>query len=233
MYDLKNLVYLDLQKTGSGYISAFLEHCCTLDLIKHQQHSVIKDDFNPEAFYFISIRNPSKLYSSLYRYGKQKSGGMFERLSKSDTVDVDKIYESFDAFTDFVLSPQNATLLDNAFTPRISEKYGFASYRFLRLSLQYPMKKIEKHLRNNSPDIELKKQFIHSLVIKNENLNEDIYNFSMNIKPEFFDPEKVKTFLSANEKINTSKIASSKIPELAPSLKSEIERRDALLLEHY
>ena len=158
---------------------------------------------------------------------------MFERLEKSGAANTDKLYGSFNAFTEFVLNPRNSTLLDNSFTPEISEKYGFASYRFLRLSLQRPMMKIGDHLRNNTSVKKFEREFIHSLIIKNENLNEDLYTLSMKIKPDYFDPEKVEVFLSSREKFNTSKVASSEIPELDPSLKSEIERKDAILLAHY
>ena len=233
MHDLGKLVYLDLQKTGSAYISTFLNQCCTLDLVKHQQHEIIADDFDPDAFYFISIRNPVDVYSSLFRYGKQNGGGMFKKLKTSGAVDVGKLYESFDTFCEFLLNPQYAPILDNSFTSEIAEKYGFASYRFLRLSLQYPTRKIGDHLRGKTSVKKLKKQFIHSLVIKNENLNEDLYTLSMNVKPGFFDPKKVESFLSIHERINASKVTSSEIPEIDSSLNSEILRKDAILLAYY
>lgn len=233
MHDFGKLVYLDLQKTGSTFTSSFLDQCCILQQRKYQQHEIITDDYNPDAFYFISIRHPIKLYSSLFRYGKEKGGGLFKRIEASGAVDADKLYGDFNTFTEFVLNPKNAPLLDTAFLPAISEKYGFASYRFLRLSLQRPMLKIGEHLREKTSTREFKKDFIHSLVIKNESLNEDLYDLSMRIKPEFFDPVKVEAFLSSREKTNTSKISSLEIPELDPTLQSEIARKDALLLEHY
>lgn len=75
MFDFDRFVYLDLQKTGSTYVAHFLRYSSKLKLVKRKGHMFITDDYDPSKLYFISIRHPLKIYSSLYRYGLQKKRG--------------------------------------------------------------------------------------------------------------------------------------------------------------
>ena len=83
MYDYGKLVYLDLNKTGSKFILSFFNACLKFNLLKEREHEPVRDDYSPYAFHVISIRHPYSQYSSLFRYGLDKKGLVYQRLCKS------------------------------------------------------------------------------------------------------------------------------------------------------
>ena len=74
MHDFGKIVYLEMQKTGSTFVNSFLRECCLLEEISYKKHGVVRDDYASDKFYFITIRHPYDLYSSLYRYGLDGQG---------------------------------------------------------------------------------------------------------------------------------------------------------------
>ena len=79
MYDYGKLVYLDLQKTGSRFVVDFLESTCKLDLRSGDEHTFVREDYDPDKYYFITVRHPETQYSSLYRYGLGGNKGFVYR----------------------------------------------------------------------------------------------------------------------------------------------------------
>ena len=65
MYDYGKLVYLDLQKTGSRFVVDFLEATCKLSLRSGDEHTFVREDYDPDTYYFITVRHPETQYSSL------------------------------------------------------------------------------------------------------------------------------------------------------------------------
>ena len=70
---------------------------------KLQKHGVVRDDYASEMFYFITIRHPYDLYSSLYRYGLDGRGGVYKGLKE---LGKSTVYASFDSFIEFVADPK-------------------------------------------------------------------------------------------------------------------------------
>ena len=128
MHDFGKIVYLDLHKTGSTYISAFLTACCLLTENKFSKHDWIRADYDSNNFYFISIRHPLSLYSSLYRYGLDGKGDVYNRLRKSNNLST---YSSFNSFVEFLIDERNADLLGYGYNQIYAKHIGFMSFRFL------------------------------------------------------------------------------------------------------
>ena len=134
MYDFGKLIYLDLNKTGSKFVLSFLNECLRFELDKSREHEPVRDDYSPNAFYLISVRHPYAQYSSLFRYGLDKKGLVYQRLCQAGNA---SLYnkENYNDWLTFVLDPRNAKVLGEDYEkiPK-SIDIGFLSYRFLKLS---------------------------------------------------------------------------------------------------
>ena len=61
-------------------------------------------------------------------------------MVKLDKLDV---YASYDKFVDHLINPENAALFGANYSSEAANQIGFMSYRYLRLSLQYPLQKLK------------------------------------------------------------------------------------------
>jgi hypothetical protein len=230
MHDFSHLVYLDLHKTGSSFVSKFLQDCCLLNEVKFHKHAWIKDDYEANKFYFITIRHPVSLYSSLYRFGLDGLGDVRNRFARSGKL---AAYSSFNSFVEFCLDERNSSLLGYGYNDIYAHHIGFMSFRFLKLSLQFPHKKINFFLENNL-DIEgLEKLFITNLEIKNEDLNSRLVDLSTKRLPDYFKQEAVGEFFQNPPKINSSKTNVASIGTLSKAVYSKLQRKEKLLLSRY
>ena len=140
MHEFETFVYLDVPKTGSDFISSFLRKFCTENKIRSERHVGMEDDYDRSKFYFISVRDPLDQYLSLYSYGCQTDGQLYQRLSKKGFGHLyDGTWNGFQSWLDFVLEPENARLLGSGYagaqSGRISEFTGYQSYRVMTLAI--------------------------------------------------------------------------------------------------
>ena len=230
MHDFGRLVYLEMQKSGSTFVNRFLSYCCTLTEIKRNKHAAVTNDYDPNSFYFITIRHPLALYSSLYRFGLDQRGGLYQRLKKAQKT---SCYSNFEAFVVFMLDPQNAPFLTAGYNIKIAEQIGFMSFRFMKLSLQFPNRKILNCLASGNNLIELEREFITDLEIKNEDLIQGLKVLSTEIIPEHFEEKSVIKFLNNSPKINASKTRAEDLVPLSNPTLSKLHTQEALLLSRY
>ncbi|HWA03876.1 MAG TPA: hypothetical protein VG819_10140 [Rhizomicrobium sp.] len=143
MHEFRTFVYLDMQKTGSSFISAVLDRFCTEESIRLWGHKPMESDCDRSKFYFISVRNPIDAYLSLYSYGCQSQGGLRTRLAKHD---LDRLYdgtmEGFGEWLRYLLKPKNIDVLFGTYARlaggAVAELLGLQSFRYLRLALPDP-----------------------------------------------------------------------------------------------
>jgi len=230
MHDFGKLAYLDLHKTGSCYVTRFLRQCCKLEELNFAKHDWVRNNYSRDCFYFISIRKPLSIYSSLYRYGLDKKGSIYFRIKKAKILSA---YETFDTFVKFCLQDKNANILGENYGNEISKHIGFMSFRFLKLSLQFPMQKILKCLSEGSNLSTLENSFITKLEIKNETLNDDLKRLSLDLFPQYFDKEKVDSFLGKNLRINESTISSNDIDDLSNETLINMHQKEWLLSSRF
>ena len=230
MHDFGKIAYLDLQKTGSSFVSFFLNKCCSLEQVRFSKHDWVREDYNPKCFYFITIRNPLSIYSSLYRYGLDNRGGLWKRMNKKNFLSV---YDSFDKFVNFLLNEENAKIFGLGYNSEISNLIGFMSFRFLKLSLQFPMKKILNYVNTGKNLQELEKKMITNLEIKQENLENELLNLSQILKPNFFDQNKVNNFFKLNIKLNTSITKEEEISNISKRTYEHLVQKEWLLFSRY
>jgi len=230
MHDFGRLVYLEMHKSGSAYVNKFLKECCTLTEIKHKKHGAVKYKYDPKNFYFITIRHPLALYSSLYRYGLDRRGGLYNRLKN---IGKTACYENFESFVLFVLDPNNADVLGRGYNKYIADQIGFMSFTFMKLSLRFPGFQIKSSLVTGKKLIELERRFITDLEIKNEDLNQELEILATKRFPQYFDRNSVKRFLENTGKVNASATKADKLKPLSEATYSKFLAQEALLLSRY
>jgi len=235
MHDFGKLIYLDLQKTGSTFVSRFLNETCTLRLVKESKHGRVQTRPDRSAFYFITIRHPVSQYSSLFRYGLDRRGALYKHLEQHGKAELySDVPDSFNEWLRFMLAHENAAVLGEGFE-RIPGDYnlGFLSYRYLMLSLSRP----EKTILKKPGDVDFlqyaRDKCIVNHFILNEKLNEGLKELATKLKPEFFDQEKVAAFFRKADRVNTSTTEAHAIGEIADDVLERIGSKERILLSFY
>ncbi len=235
MHDFGQLVYLDLQKTGSTFVSRFLNETCTLALVKESKHGRIGTRPNRSAFYFITIRRPVSQYSSLFRYGLDRRGALYKNFEKQGKADLySRAPDAFNEWLRFMLEYENAAVLGEGFE-RIPKTYnlGFMSYRYLMLSLSRPEKTILKKPKHVDLLQYARDESIVDHVIFNEKLNEGLKELATQLKPEFFDQERVAAFFRDEERVNASTTEAHELGAIADDVREMIGSKERILLSFY
>ncbi len=259
MHDFQHLVYLDLQKTGSTFVSRFLNETCRLNCIRESKHARVTGEYRPDAYYFITIRNPLKQYESLYRYGLDGKGGLYQRIVKNGRGDIYKDgARGFQVWLEFMLDPANAKYFgedydavlngwvrrsnlckafrgffrgDDYYSGPGLRDCGFLSFRFLMLSLRSPLRTLSRCDDRDFAAYVRGEQIFHRAICQ-EQLNDGLRELATIDKPEFFDQGKVADFFRTREaRINAS--SAQNLPELSNALLSELRRKEKLLFDYY
>lgn len=230
MHDFGKIVYLDLHKTGSAFTSKFLRSCCLLKEKKFSKHGFIKEDYDSNNFYFITIRHPVQLYSSLFRYGLDEKGDVWNRLRNSNNLSV---YSSFNSFVEFCIDESNANLLGYGYNQIYAKHIGFMSFRFLKLSLQFPRRKILHTIETKANIEDLENLFITNLEIKTENLIDELRVLATEIHPKYFKQDAVNDFLNKTERLNTSSAKANTVDGLSDKTLSILNIKERLLFSRY
>jgi hypothetical protein len=128
-----SFIYLQNHKTGCTFVETCLREFCAEPLQAHHKHAAL--DAAPGRFCFTNVREPLALYRSLFAYGLDGKGTVYLRLKR---LGHGHLYEQgaqgFLNWLDFVIRHQHASLLSDAYTPKVAKLVGFMSWRFLRLA---------------------------------------------------------------------------------------------------
>lgn len=143
MHEFKTFVYLDVEKTGSAFITQLLRRYCSEPEVRREHHQPMEAGCDRSKFYFISTRDPMESYLSLYSYGCDGKGKLLGQLGRRDK---DKFYTGdatgFNDWLAFVLNGKNAHFLGDDYGEiadgNIARKLGLMSYRYLRLAIPGP-----------------------------------------------------------------------------------------------
>ena len=227
MQDHGDLVYLDVQKTGSSFVIGFLAASCKLPLRPSRHHARVVGDYNRDAYYFATVRQPLATYVSLFRYGADGNGGIRKRIGKAGQAG---LYErGFEPWLAFIFDDRNAHILREDFEQMVGSGLGFVSFRFVTLSIPNPMDVLPA--ARSIADVR-KVYDTHNLarrVIKTEALNDGLRELALTDVPQWFDPVAAKAYLDAGGRANAS---SAPAPVLSSAdLMSELARREALLFD--
>ena len=237
MHDFGKFCYLDVPKTGSSFISKFLNKHSTLDQVGFHKHRRLRDDEHtePGKFFFISVREPLDQYKSLYFYGVNGGGALFSYLDKED--DLGRFYDGtakgFSNWLEFVIDPKNLPYFSSR-RPEDGRLFGPMTHRFLRLSFFQPSKLMKRATDFDSLVDLYQKNKVHRAVVKNESLNMDMADLVDGpLRPFIKNPDSaIAELRSTRKKINQSG-RSDKGAKFAldPGLLAHLRERERFLFE--
>ncbi len=92
MFISDKLIFIELQKTGCTHITRLLSETIGGKVIgKH--NAPHPNDLTEDALFIGSIRNPWEWYISLWAYGCDKKGGLYERATRNRNIHRKNIYK--------------------------------------------------------------------------------------------------------------------------------------------
>lgn len=169
--EFSRLVYLDVQKTGSTQLEALLEEALGEEPVDRRRHAPV-DAARRGKLHVISTRDPWSLYRSLYRYGVDQQGMAFRRIRDAGRAEV---YADFPGWLDFVLDPANAELVEGSWARSgTASLLGLMSYRYLRLAVADPDRRLRGLRTRRSLDRALERHGIVQEVVENARLEADL-----------------------------------------------------------
>jgi hypothetical protein len=226
MQDHGDLVYLDVPKTGSTFVVAFLKAACRLPLLGGIRHERIAGPHRLDAYYFATVRHPLAQYVSLFRYGLHYSGGVRSKIDKAGRT---VLYQKgFDDWLAYMLDPAMATELGDGFEHIVKSGIGIMTYRFVALSMAYPLQTLTPARSIDQVRTLYDDRKLTQSVICMEELNEGLRRLALDEHPQWFDADAATQFLSG-PRINASPYPS--LPSVDPVLEVEVLRRERLVID--
>ena len=232
-------MYLDVQKTGSSFISSVLRRFCSERCIRKDVHEPLatRSDYDPDKFHIISVRDPLDAYISLYSFGCGHQGLLFRQLSKTHGHLYDHTWSGFQQWLDLLLDPESAPLLarDGEAYPA-ADLFGFQSARVLEMTLW----RGEKRLRTCETAKDVRKAYknlnIVNYTIRNESLRDDLVNlFDTNLRHALKDVDAAIRFVRNAEPVMVSERVDTKYrnARLAPKRAARLREREWPMYEFF
>jgi hypothetical protein len=140
MHEFETFVFLDIEKTGTGFISTLLKKFSSEKEIRRDHHARMGPDFDPAKFYFISVRHPLDAYISSYSFGCLERGRLRTQLeSQGHDHFYDRTTKGFNTWLRFVLNPDNVEILGGGFGHKrygyLAGLIGYQTFCYLQLAL--------------------------------------------------------------------------------------------------
>jgi hypothetical protein len=238
MYEFENLVYLDVQKTGSTHIGRILREALDERLIRFNKHKTVSR-FNPDKVYTLSVRDPVSQYLSLFRYGCDKKGSLYKKLLRKGRADLYvPTQDGFENWLKVVLTAENSSLLGWRYSfSGCARLMGFMSFRTLSLNLPSPTFKLRRAKTREDISSLLSAHGMASHVIHNETLEQDLlalfqqYDDKLKLRHS---ADAIREMVTGKPKTNVSESAADiRKDALSTEILALLKQREWLLYEHF
>lgn len=233
MLKFPSFIYLQNQKTGSTFVEEFLREHCSEPLLSYQKHAALDSD--PNCFCFTNIREPISLYRSLFAYGLDGRGGVYQRLCMNGFSSLyQKGPNGFADWLEFMVSSSKTSMFADHFSKQIAESIGLMTWRYLRLACP--------NFENDAPRLKgtedyqkhYQKHNILNAVIRQEHLAEDLKNIINGpLRHVLRNHSNALDWISSSNSINSSvsSVAGIEVPDL---LACQVRAKEELLYNlHY
>jgi hypothetical protein len=222
MIEFENLVYLDVQKTGSTFVIRFLQRFVASPLITSLPGKPLEQR-KDGALHLISCRHPLYQYLSLYSYGCTGKGGLRNR---DDTTDFAHLYDGtpdgLAQWLALMLSPKKS---DN-------ELFGFQTARFLKMALPNYRKVLGRDPNKDDIREKLSRFGMMDVVLKQETLNDDLLKLVEGEYCHLFkNRRRVQSYLAKTPRRNTSPKLDIDPSALSADVLSTLRAREWLFFE--
>lgn len=227
-----SFIYLQNHKTGCTFVETCLRQFCAEPIQAHHKHAAL--DSPPGRFCFTNVREPLALYRSLFAFGLDGKGTVYQRLKR---LGHGHLYEQraqgFVNWLDFVIRPQHAPLLSDAYTPALAKLVGFMSWRFLRLACPGFEKAAPAF-----PDAQTLMAYVQThtvlgAVLHQENLRDELKALlTGKLATHFPDQASLCRWLDETPKINASQNAVDDVA-VEGGLLARVLRKEAILYRNF
>lgn len=174
MLEYGTYCYLQNQKTGCTFVEQFLRRSSNEPLVAFEKHAAVRQR-DPAKFYFINVREPLELYRSLYAYGLDGKGIVWERLTK---IGLQSLYakgpEGFSQWLRFVLDEKHAQALGNGYSTASAQLMGLMTWRFFRLAVSGFESAAPSFKTRKDVNVYVRDNFFMNAVLKQETLREEL-----------------------------------------------------------
>lgn len=137
------VLYMDVQKTGSTFVTQFLADNVRYAHERTRKHSRLQRTPRSEEVVLLSSREPVGTWLSLYNYGCTGVGRLRRRLDRRGVGE--RFYsgdpEDFDAWVAHLQSPDAVDDLGEDYASLSRLGVGFATFRELVLSFDRPLRR--------------------------------------------------------------------------------------------
>lgn len=191
MDEYPSVCYLDVQKTGSTFVSAFLREHLVEKRVRFAKHGRMRDGYDPQKLHIITCRHPLAQYRSLFRFGLEGQGMLRRALGAQGLA---RFYEAgeggFAEWLDFVLAPANSEVLREGYARAPAGLIGFQTFRFLALSFQKPLETLAPLKSREAIRTAWETKRIVGKVLRTETLNADLAALvETDLRPLLRDPD--------------------------------------------
>lgn len=177
MHAFVSLAYLDVEKSGSTFVSQFLRDFLDDEEVSFGKHEPLEDVPPAGRLHVLSVRDPFDTYLSLYSYGCQGRGVLWRSLRKEGLGPLyDGSVDGFQRWLDVVLDPARAHLMRPSGYHRsgVAEHVGLLSYRVARLSAPRPMAWLSQVTSAEGLVAAYRERSVVDEVLRNETLAADL-----------------------------------------------------------
>ena len=235
MKDFGPIVYLDLQKTGSSYTMKFFRKTCKLPAVYKDVHGRVASGYDPSKYYFITVRHPVSQYISLFRFGLDNKGALFNRLNKAGLAA--GLYregnDGFNRWLDFVLDPANAGTVNPGYGKVANLGIGLQTYRFMFLAMRRSGQVFTDATDFDDLVARYPSASIVNQVILNESLSEGLKHLATEVFPQHFEQRKVARFFADDTRINAAKSSAASLYEPLGEVRDLLEEKAKFLLREF
>jgi sulfotransferase famil protein len=241
MHEFETFVYIDVQKTGSTFISELLERFCSEKEVRYRKHGRAQRKYDPSKFYFISVRDPLDQYLSLYSHGCGGNGGLFMRLTNLGRGDLyDSTWEGFRRWLKFVLREDNAELLDDNYGVHgngdIRKLMGLQTYRFLEMALLDAKETLDACKTEDDVRKAYAEKKMASHLIRYETFRADLEHLiTTKLRDSFKDLDGALQFVREGPKVNASERIDQFLddPKIGPKNRKMLNQREWFMHEEF
>jgi hypothetical protein len=204
-----SLVYMDVEKSGSTYVSQFLRDFLDDDEVAFRKHVELEDRPPAGRLHVISVRDPLDTYLSLYSYGCQGKGGLSGTIRQAGFGHLyDSTPQGFDRWLDVVLDPGRAAILNPRSYARsgVAGHIGLLSFRVARLSSPRALRWMRAVSSTDEFLAAYREHAVADVVLHNETL---VHDLAALVRREDLawrpDREAALAALAAKDRLNTSR----------------------------
>lgn len=235
MDDFGKVVFLDVQKTGSTWLSDALSRLLPTGGRRFAKHARLDRAVEADTVLLTVVREPVAQWVSLYHFGCQWRGTVHQRLESvaAGRYRYDGTMPDFLTWLDFALDPAEAAHFPGGYARGCPALIGLQTHRFLRLNLASPVVRLGRMADRDTLRRLVRRQLLPAHVLRTESLRDDLLALCAGpLAPHVGDPATVAARIDATPpgKV-TQTTAAFRAADVPEEVRTRIRDREWLMVE--